>query len=70
VARLRGPDGYTFTVRAALAVVERVLTGAAPPGFQTPSMAYGADFVLGLEGVTREQDVAGAPCQGQGERST
>ena len=52
VSRLRGPEGYTFTVRAALAVIERVLAGEAPPGFQTPSTAYGVDFVLGLEGVT------------------
>ncbi len=54
VSRLRGPEGYTFTVRAALAVVERVLAGDAPPGFQTPSTAYGPDFVLGLQDVVRE----------------
>ena len=41
VSRLRGPEGYTLTARAALAVVERVLAGDAPPGFQTPSTAYG-----------------------------
>jgi short subunit dehydrogenase-like uncharacterized protein len=56
VARLHGPDGYTLTVRAALAVVARVLAGQAPPGFQTPATAYGPDLVLELEGVTR-QDV-------------
>ena len=53
VARTRAPDGCTFTVRTALAVVERVLAAEAPSGFQTPSTAYGADFVLGLEGVAR-----------------
>jgi short subunit dehydrogenase-like uncharacterized protein len=53
VARLQGPDGYTVTVLAAVAVVERVLAGDAPAGFQTPSTAYGCDFVLGLEGVVR-----------------
>jgi short subunit dehydrogenase-like uncharacterized protein len=57
VSRLRGPEGYTLTVRAALAVMERVLVGEAPPGFQTPSLAYGPDFVLGLDGTMRE-DVA------------
>jgi short subunit dehydrogenase-like uncharacterized protein len=56
VSRLRGPDGYTLTVIAALAVVKRVMAGDAPPGFQTPSTAYGADFVLGLEGVIREDE--------------
>ena len=56
VSRLRGPEGYSFTVLAALAVVERVLRGQAPVGFQTPSTAYGADFVLELEGVVREDE--------------
>jgi short subunit dehydrogenase-like uncharacterized protein len=56
VARLRGPEGYTFTVLAALAVVERVLAGEAPPGFQTPSLAYGPDFVLRLDGVSRREE--------------
>ena len=31
----------------------RALSGEAPAGYQTPAMAYGADFVL-TEGVTRE----------------
>lgn len=57
ISRIRGPDGYTLTVKAALAVVERVLGGAAPPGFQTPSVAFGPDFVLGLEGVVRDDAV-------------
>jgi len=30
------------------------LANNAPPGFQTPALAYGADFVLECEGVTRE----------------
>jgi short subunit dehydrogenase-like uncharacterized protein len=53
-SRLRGPEGYTLTAMTALSVVERVLAGVAPKGFQTPSLAYGADFILGIEGVTRE----------------
>ena len=51
VSRLAGPEGYTFTMLTALAVVERVLAGQAPPGFQTPSTAYGADFVLSIGGL-------------------
>jgi len=57
-ARLRTPDQYTFTADAALTVVERVLAGELAPGFQTPARVYGADFVLGLDGVAR-QDLAG-----------
>jgi short subunit dehydrogenase-like uncharacterized protein len=53
-ARLRTPDGYTLTVLTSLAIVERVLLGEAPPGFQTPSLAYGPDFVLRIPGVARE----------------
>jgi short subunit dehydrogenase-like uncharacterized protein len=53
-SRLFGPDGYTTTVRTALEIVARVLAGEAPPGFQTPSKAYGADFILGIEGYRRE----------------
>jgi short subunit dehydrogenase-like uncharacterized protein len=54
VSRLYGPEGYTFTTLTALAAVEKVLSGDAPPGFQTPAKAYGPDFVLGIEGVKRE----------------
>jgi saccharopine dehydrogenase (NAD+, L-lysine-forming) len=52
-ARLRGPEAYTFTARAAVNAVERVLDGTAPPGYQTPSTAFGADFALDVEGTER-----------------
>jgi short subunit dehydrogenase-like uncharacterized protein len=54
VSRLRGPEGYTLTALTALRIVERVLGGQFSPGFQTPSKAYGADLILEIEGVTRE----------------
>jgi len=53
-ARQSGPEGYTLTAHTALAVVARVLAGESKSGFQTPARAYGADFVLTIEGVTRE----------------
>jgi short subunit dehydrogenase-like uncharacterized protein len=53
-ARLVGPEGYELTVRTAMECVRRVLAGEARAGFQTPSSAFGADFVLGVEGVRRE----------------
>lgn len=52
-ARIATPDGYTLTARTALAIVERVLDGHAPIGFQTPAQAYGADFIFTIPGVTR-----------------
>lgn len=55
VSRLHGPEaGVVWTGRTALAAVRKALSGNAPPGFQTPARAYGADFVLEGEGVTRE----------------
>jgi short subunit dehydrogenase-like uncharacterized protein len=56
VARLSGPEGYTLTARAALACVKRVLAGDAPPGYQTPALAYGPDLVLEVAGVERKDD--------------
>ena len=53
-ARLQGPEGYAFTALAALALTEKVLAGEAVAGFQTPAKAFGPDFVLDIEGVTRE----------------
>ncbi|MGB9180650.1 MAG: saccharopine dehydrogenase NADP-binding domain-containing protein [Pyrinomonadaceae bacterium] len=53
-SRQQGPEGYTLTALTALAIVERVIKGHAPVGFQTPSRAYGADFILGIDGVKRE----------------
>ncbi len=52
-ARLRTPNGYTLTAHAALEIARRVLDGAAQPGFRTPAMVFGADFVLELDGTER-----------------
>ena len=54
VSRLRGPEGYKLTALTALAIVEHVLAGNFSTGFQTPSKAYGADLILEIEGVVRE----------------
>jgi short subunit dehydrogenase-like uncharacterized protein len=56
VSRLVTPEGYTLTTRTALAAVEHVLEGAAAAGYQTPSSAFGADFVLGIEDVSRHDE--------------
>lgn len=56
VSRLRTPEGYTLTALTALAMMERVLRGEIKAGYQTPSTAFGADFILEIEGVTRTDD--------------
>ena len=37
-----------------VAAAEKVLAGGAKPGFQTPSLAFGADFILEIAGSERE----------------
>ena len=54
VSRMRTPEGYTLTARTAVEAVRHVLAGDAPAGFQTPSRAYGPDWILEFEGVERE----------------
>ena len=56
-SRLQTPEGYTTTALAALNIAQKILDGNFQPGFQTPAKAYGADLVLEIDGVTR-QDVA------------
>jgi len=53
VSRVHTPETYALTVDSATTVAERMLEGEIGPGFQTPSSALGADFVLDLEGVER-----------------
>lgn len=54
ISRLVAPEGYTLTARTAIASARRVLAGSVPVGFQTPSRAFGADFILEQSGVVRE----------------
>jgi len=53
-ARLETPSGYETTRLAGVEAARRILAGEAKPGFQTPATAFGADFVLALPNVKRE----------------
>lgn len=53
-SRLFGPESYAWSALTALAAVEKILQGNILPGFQTPSRAFGPDFVLETPGVRRE----------------
>ena len=56
-ARLTAPEAYTLTAMTGIRVAAAALAGDVRLGFQTPSLAYGADFILGVPGVVRT-DVA------------
>lgn len=53
-SRLQGPEGYKFTVLTALRIAEKILEGDFTSGFQTPAKAYGADLIMEIDGVNRE----------------
>jgi short subunit dehydrogenase-like uncharacterized protein len=53
-SKLKTPEAYTLTAQTAVEIMARILNGDLKPGFQTPSLAYGSDFILGFEGVERE----------------
>jgi short subunit dehydrogenase-like uncharacterized protein len=46
------PEGYTFTVLASLASIERILAGGGRPGSFTPTQLFGTELALSLPGVT------------------
>lgn len=56
VARLKTGEAYALTALSAVEICRRVLAGDYEAGFQTPGRVYGPDFVVGLPGVSREDD--------------
>jgi len=53
-SRLYTPNGYTLTAMTALRATQFAAKGNAKPGFQTPSRAFGKDFVMQFDQVRRE----------------
>jgi short subunit dehydrogenase-like uncharacterized protein len=51
-ARVRTANGYQTTVYAALGIVHDALESSPAPGFKTPSMLMGANYVSVLPGST------------------
>lgn len=54
VSRLITPEGYTCTALTAVEIMKRILNNEWKPGFQTPSLAYGSNFIMQFERVRRE----------------
>jgi short subunit dehydrogenase-like uncharacterized protein len=53
-AKLKTPEAYYITSLTAVEIMKRITNGDFKAGFQTPSLAYGEDFILQFAGVTRE----------------
>jgi short subunit dehydrogenase-like uncharacterized protein len=56
VSRLYTGEGYALTAQTAVKILEKVLAGNVRTGFSTPSLAYGPDLILEIEGVRREDE--------------
>jgi short subunit dehydrogenase-like uncharacterized protein len=54
VTKLTTPEGYTCTALTSVEIMKRILNGDFKTGFQTPSLAYGANFITQFNGVKRE----------------
>ncbi len=50
---LTTPEPYELTAKVAVEIARMAAKGEALPGYQTPSTAFGADLILGFEGVRR-----------------
>ena len=53
-AKLRVPEGYWLTALTTVEIMKRIMRGEYKSGFQTPSLAYGTDFIMQFDGVERE----------------
>jgi short subunit dehydrogenase-like uncharacterized protein len=56
--RLRTREGYTLTAESGVTAIVKILEGSLAPGAYTPSMAFGAEYVLELEGTVLSRVVA------------
>ncbi len=52
---LTTPEGYTLTADSSIRAMKKVLEGSVSKGALTPSKAFGADFILECDGVTRHE---------------
>jgi short subunit dehydrogenase-like uncharacterized protein len=52
-SKMKVPEGYTLTAITSLMITKAVLEGKVANGFQTPAKAFGADFIMKVEGTER-----------------
>jgi short subunit dehydrogenase-like uncharacterized protein len=55
VSKLITPEAYICTALTTVEIMKRILREEYKPGFQTPSLAYGSNFIMQFEGVRREE---------------
>ena len=53
VSRLETVSGYILTAKTAVLIAQKIMLGNFKQGYQTPSMAYGEDFIMEIESTKR-----------------
>lgn len=53
ISLLQTVEGYTLTAKTSVLIAQKILSGDSKAGFQTPSMAFGADLIMEIEGSSR-----------------
>jgi short subunit dehydrogenase-like uncharacterized protein len=53
ISLLETVEGYTLTAKTSVLIAQKIISGNFKIGFQTPSMAYGADLILEVSGSKR-----------------
>ena len=54
ISKLQTPEAYNCTALTTVEIMKRILNNDHKAGFQTASLAYGADFILQFDGVKRQ----------------
>jgi len=54
ISLLETVEGYTLTAKTSVLIAQKIISGNFKTGFQTPSMAYGADLIMEVEGSKRK----------------
>ncbi len=53
ISQLETVSGYTLTAKTAVLIAEKIMAGNFKAGYQTPSMAYGADLIMEIDQTKR-----------------
>jgi len=53
-ATIKTMNGYKLTSQTSVLIAEKIAGGNFKPGFQTPAIVYGADFILEIENTHRK----------------
>jgi short subunit dehydrogenase-like uncharacterized protein len=54
ISLLETIEGYTLTAKTSVLVAQKITSGNFKVGFQTPSLAYGPDLIMEIEGSKRQ----------------